>query len=278
MNNNSVLDYQDRIQAAADRIRMAFDHPIDVLLVLGSGLGALAEKVGNPVILDYSDIPGFPKATVPGHAGKLYLGSWGQKKIAVMQGRFHYYEGHNMQEVTLPVRVMQKLGVKTLILTNAAGGMGEGMKPGDLMQITDHISLFMESPLRGANLDEVGPRFIDQTQVYSQTLGKLAHTVAAQQGTLLHSGVYCFCKGPQFETPAEIRLLRQLGASAAGMSTVPEAIVATHGGMQVLGLTCVTNLAAGLSGQPLSHHEVLEVGAQASGKMIALLSGVLDSL
>jgi len=271
-------DYATRIKQAADRISASFPHQIDVLLVLGSGLGALAAKVGHPVVLDYTDIPGFPAATVPGHAGKLFLGSWGQKKIAVMQGRFHYYEGHNMQEVTLPIRVMQSLGVKTLILTNAAGGMGEGMKPGDLMQITDHISLFMESPLRGANLDEFGPRFIDQTQVYSQRLGELAQTVAAEQGTLLHRGIYCYCKGPQFETPAEIRLLRQLGASAAGMSTVPEAIVATHGGMSVLGLTCVTNLAAGLSGQPLSHKEVLDVGAQASGKMIDLLSGVLDRL
>jgi purine-nucleoside phosphorylase len=146
------------------------------------------------------------------------------------------------------------------------------------MVISDHISLFMESPLRGGNLDEFGPRFHDQTQVYSRELADLALAVAAEQGLLLHQGVYCFCKGPQFETPAEIRLLKQLGASAAGMSTVPEAIVATHGGMKVLGLTCVTNLAAGLSGQPLSHQEVLEVGAQASGKMIELLSGVLDRL
>ncbi len=273
-----VLEYQTRIQGAAEHILAAFPKPIDVLLILGSGLGDLAEKVGTPVILDYADIPGFPVATVPGHAGKLFLGSWGKKNIAVMQGRFHYYEGHSMQEITLPIRVMQKLGVKTLILTNAAGGMGEGMKPGDLMQITDHISLFMESPLRGANLDDYGVRFIDQTQVYSHQLAELAHAVAIEQDILLHRGIYCFCKGPQFETPAEIRLLRQLGASAAGMSTVPEAIVATHGGMSVLGLTCITNLAAGLSGQPLSHKEVLDVGAQASGKMIALLTGILDRL
>lgn len=275
---NDQSEYLDRIRQTSDFIASAFPHQIDVLLVLGSGLGALAEKVSDPVVLDYKNIPGFPRATVQGHAGRLYLGSWGQKKIAVMQGRFHYYEGHDMREITLPVRAMQILGVKTLILTNAAGGMGEGMQAGDLMQITDHISLFMESPLRGANLDDFGVRFIDQTQVYSVALGDLAQQVAMEQGTKLHRGVYCFCKGPQFETPAEIRMIRQLGASAAGMSTVPEAIVAAHGGMSVLGLTCVTNLAAGLSGQPLSHKEVLEVGAQASGKMIALLSGILDRL
>ncbi|MDD2533587.1 MAG: purine-nucleoside phosphorylase [Eubacteriales bacterium] len=270
--------YEQQIQAAADYLRAIKPGQIDVLLILGSGLGALAEKVGQPTIVDYADIPGFPKATVFGHAGKLFIGSWGEKRIAVMQGRFHYYEGHDLRAVTLPIRVMQALDVKTLILTNAAGGMGDGMKAGDLMLITDHISFFTESPLRGGNLDNFGVRFIDQTQVYAKSLGALAQSVAAEQGTLLHQGVYCFCKGPQFETPAEIRMLKLCGASAAGMSTVPEAIVAVHGGMSVLGLTCITNLASGLSGQPLSHQEVLEVGAQASGKMIDLLSGILDRI
>lgn len=273
-----TAQYLQQIDTAADYLKTIEPLPIDVLLILGSGLGALADKVLDPKVISYADIPGFPRATVPGHAGKLYLGHWGDKRIAVMQGRFHYYEGHDLRSVTLPIRVMQKLGVKTVLLTNAAGGMGDGMQAGDLMLITDHISFFTESPLRGGNLDTYGDRFIDQTQVYARTLGDLALNVAAEQGTTLHQGVYCFCKGPQFETPAEIRMLKLLGASAAGMSTVPEAIVAVHGGMKVLGMSCITNLAAGLSGQPLSHKEVLEVGAQASGKMIRLLSGILDRL
>ncbi len=273
-----TASYLQQIDAAAAYLQTIESQPIDVLLILGSGLGALAEKVQNPKVVSYADIPGFPKATVPGHAGKLYLGQWGEKRIAVMQGRFHYYEGHDLRAVTLPVRVMQKLGVQTVLLTNAAGGMGDGMKAGDLMLITDHISFLTESPLRGGNLDSFGERFIDQTQVYSHQLGELALEVAREQGTYLHQGVYCFCKGPQFETPAEIRMLKLCGASAAGMSTVPEAIVAVHGGMKVLGMSCVTNLASGLSGQPLSHKEVLEVGAQASGKMIRLLTGILDRI
>lgn len=271
-------DYLLRIQSAAANITEEAPGPIDCLLVLGSGLGALAERVANPAVIDYESIPGFPQATVPGHAGKLHIGQWGKRRIAVMQGRFHYYEGHAMSEVTFPIRVMAALGVKTVILTNAAGGMGEGMAPGDLMQITDHISLFMESPLRGMNLDAFGERFIDQTEVYSKALIQLTQAAARDLGQSLHQGIYCFCKGPQFETPAEIRLLRQLGASAAGMSTVPEAIVARHSGIPVLGLSCITNLAAGLSGQALSHQEVLEVGKEASGRMIDLLSAILDRL
>ncbi len=275
----SPAEYRQKIQDAADFIRgKAPQQTIDVLLVLGSGLGALAERVQEPVIIDFGEIPGFPAATVPGHAGRLLLGFWGNRRIAVMQGRFHYYEGHSMAMVTLPVRVMARLGVRTVILTNAAGGMAEGMQPGDLMLITDHISLFMESPLRGANLDEFGERFIDQSAVYSRRLNDLAGSIAREQGIHLHPGVYCFCKGPQFETPAEIRLLRQLGASAAGMSTVPEAIVASHCGMAVLGLSCVTNLASGLSGQPLSHREVLDGGQAAAEKMINLLSAILDRM
>ena len=275
---NTRDEYLERIQSAAAYISQRAPGPIDCLLILGSGLGALADRVANAVVIDYESIPGFPQATVPGHAGRLFIGQWGSKRLAVMQGRFHYYEGHAMSEVTFPIRVMASLGVRTVILTNAAGGMGEGMAPGDLMQITDHISLFMESPLRGANLDTFGERFIDQTEVYSKDLIGLAQEAAAELGQHVHQGVYCFCKGPQFETPAEIRLLRQLGASAAGMSTVPEAIVARHCSMKVLGMSCITNLAAGLSGQHLSHSEVLEVGLEASGRMIDLLSAILDRI
>jgi len=275
---NTRDDYLARIQTAATFISEAAPGPIDCLLVLGSGLGALADRVATATVIDYETIPGFPQATVPGHAGKLHIGQWGARRLAVMQGRFHYYEGHAMSEVTFPIRVMAALGVKTVILTNAAGGMGEGMAPGDLMQITDHISVFMESPLRGMNLDTFGERFIDQTEVYSKKLISLTQAVARDLGQTLHQGVYSFCKGPQFETPAEIRLLRQLGASAAGMSTVPEAIVARHCSMDVLGLSCITNLAAGLSGQHLSHSEVLEVGLMASGRMIDLLSEILNRL
>lgn len=270
--------YEERIERSAEAIQNRFSEQPELLLVLGSGLGALADRVERAVRIPYEEITGFPKATVPGHAGKLILGYWRNRCIAVMQGRFHYYEGHAMSDVVLPIRVMQKIGVKTLILTNAAGGMGEGMKPGDLMLIRDHIGFWAESPLRGTNLDAYGPRFPDQSQVYDRELGNLALQCARDLQVTLHEGVYAYCKGPQFETPAEIRLLQMLGASAAGMSTVPEAIVAAHGGMKTLALSCITNLAAGLSVGPLNHAEVMETGARAGTDTIRLLDAILSAL
>lgn len=278
MNEQAREAYLQQIDFAVNTIAAASPVRPEVLLVLGSGLGAMAERVSQPVIIPYEKIPGFPRSTVLGHAGQLVLGTWGQRPLAVMQGRFHYYEGHAMTDIVRPIRVMQKLGVRYLILTNAAGGLGAGFAPGDLMQISDHISLWLESPLRGANLDDFGPRFPDMSQVYDPALGELAHACARELGFSLKKGVYCYCKGPQFETPAEIALLHQLGVAAVGMSTVPEAIVAAHGGLKILGISCITNLAAGLSENRLSHEEVMQVGAQASARTIDLLSLILDRL
>lgn len=278
MNEMARDAYLRRIDEAAVAIGAACPEKPEILLILGSGLGAMAEKVSQPVILPYEQIPGFPRSTVFGHAGQLILGKWGSRQIAVMQGRFHYYEGHTMTDIVLPIRIMRRLGVRLVILTNAAGGLGADMHPGDLMQISDHVSLWAESPLRGANLDDFGPRFPDMSSVYDPELGTLAHACAAELGFNLQKGVYGYCKGPQFETPAEIALLRQLGISAVGMSTVPEAIVAAHCGLRVFGLSCITNLAAGLANHKLSHDEVMLVGAQTSARTIGLLSLLLDRL
>lgn len=270
--------YRNRINHAAEKIKSEFPKTPDLLLVLGSGLGAMADQVANAKIIPYEDIPGFPQVTVPGHAGRLVLGNWGKHTIAVMQGRFHYYEGHPIDDVVLPIRVMQKLGVPLLLMTNAAGGVDTSFKPGELMLIRDHISLWVDSPLRGANLDEYGPRFPDQSKVYDQQLAEIAVACAQQLNLPLHQGVYAYLRGPQFETPAEIRLLRMLGASAVGMSTVPEALVAIHGGMKILALSCITNLAAGILDQPLNHQEVLEVGDKASARTIQLLNLIIERL
>lgn len=268
--------YRQDIAAASNVIRTRFNDSIDWLLVLGSGLGQLADGIDDPVIINYSDLPGFPQSTVPGHAGRFIIGRWSGHNVAVMQGRFHYYEGYDIAETVLPIRAMQALGVKNLLLTNAAGGMADGMRPGDLMLITDHISLWAESPLRGPNLDEFGSRFIDQTSVYDQEYRAIMKKQAIALGINIHEGVYSWCRGPQFETPAEIRLLKLVGASAAGMSTVPEAITAAHGGMRTVAVSCITNLAAGISGQKLSHEEVMETGAKAADATIALITSFLE--
>jgi purine-nucleoside phosphorylase len=275
---DNLDSYRQRIAASASRIAAVMERVPDFLIILGSGLGNLANQVERPICLPYEKIEGFPQATVPGHAGQLILGEWCGQYAAVMKGRFHAYEGHSPADLVLPVRVMQKLGVKHLILTNAAGGIDAGMKPGNLMLIRDHISLWADSPLRGQNLDEFGSRFPDQTRVYDRELARIAIDCAQEIGMTLYEGIYAYCRGPQFETPAEIRLLRLLGASAAGMSTVPEAIAASHGGMRVLALSCITNLAAGILDQPLSHQEVLEVGARAEQGTIRLLSMIISKL
>ena len=267
--------YRRRIEQATAQIAGIMKKVPDMMIVLGSGLGSLANRIESPVTLPYHGISGFPAATVPGHAGELILGDWQGHYVVAMKGRFHAYEGHCAADLVLPVRVMQKLGVPAIILTNAAGGINPDMKPGNLMLIRDHIGLWAESPLRGQNLDEFGPRFPDQSRVYDRELGDLTLNCARELNTPVFEGIYAYCRGPQFETPAEIRLLRLLGASAAGMSTVPEAIAASHGGMRVLAISCITNLAAGISDQPLSHKEVLEVGAKAERSTIELLSRII---
>jgi purine-nucleoside phosphorylase len=252
-------------------------------LVLGSGLSGLAEAVEEPSVFAYGDIPHFPVSTVAGHAGRLVVGRLAGVTVCVMQGRFHYYEGYSLQQVTLPMRVMQRMGVHTLILTNAAGGLNPAFGVGDLMLLEDHINFLGmagHNPLRGPNLEEFGPRFPAANRVYSRRLRELAMTAAVEAGLALRTGVYCMVAGPNFESPAEIRLLRTLGADAVGMSTVPEALVAHHAGMEVLAISTITNVAIDVidaSHEP-SHEEVQEAGKVIVPRLAALLLGVLGKL
>ena len=249
-----------------------------VALVLGSGLGDYAEALEDAVKLPYSEIPGFPRSTVAGHAGMWCCGTLYGKRVVMMQGRFHYYEGYGMKDVTLPVRVMQKIGVKTLIVTNAAGGVNLGYHPGELMVIGDIFSMTAQNPLIGPNLDAFGPRFPDMSCAFDKELRALAHECANEQGFALREGVYAQMTGPTYETPAEIRMLRTLGADAVGMSTVPEVIVARHGGMRVLGISCITNMAAGILDQPLNHAEVTETANRVKGQFKNLLDRIIEKM
>lgn len=227
-------------------------------IILGSGLGAFAELIEEKTVIPYGEIPHFPVSTVEGHAGRLVFGKLHGKSLMVMQGRFHYYEGYTMTEVTYPVRVMQALGVNGLIVTNAAGGINSAYRPGDLVLIRDHIHLMGENPLRGANLTSLGPRFPDLSEAYDLEWRQKALLTAKELGITPQEGIYAALSGPSYETPAEIRYLRTIGADLVGMSTVPEVIVANHGAMRVLGISCVTNMAAGILPQKLSHAEVIE--------------------
>ncbi|WP_443112466.1 purine-nucleoside phosphorylase [Dehalobacter sp. DCM] len=229
----------------------------EVGIILGSGLGKLADLVMDPVVINYSDIPHFPVSTVVGHSGKLIVGTLASRRVMVLQGRFHYYEGYGMHEVTFPVRVMQLLGIKGLIVTNAAGGVNQGYHPGDLVVIKDHINLMGDNPLRGANLTELGPRFPDLSEAYNAKWREYALSLMKEHGIEPQQGIYVALSGPSYETPSEIRYLRTIGADLVGMSTVPEVIAANHGGMRVLGISCVTNMAAGILRQKLDHQEVL---------------------
>lgn len=246
-----------------------------IAIILGSGLGPLGNEIENPQIFDYADIPHFPVSTIPGHAGKLIAGTLSGRPVLVMQGRFHYYEGHEMDTVTLPIRVFSQLGIHYLFVTNAAGGIKDDFNPGSIVLITDHLSMMCPSPLRGPNLDAFGPRFKDMTEVYSQRLGQIAKKAAQNLDIDLKEGIYAYFRGPQFETPAEIRAVRTLGADLAGMSTVPEAIVARHCGMETLGLSLVTNKAAGLSTSQLNHEEVMETANKATKNMVALAKEII---
>ena len=249
-----------------------------VLLILGSGLGFLGDEVENPIVVPYSRVPHMKFSTAPGHKGQFVFGRLGGQDVAVMQGRLHTYEGWSFADVSYPVRVLRLLGAETLLVTNAAGAVNERFSAGDIMLITDHIKLFGVSPLCGPNVEEFGPRFPDVSHVYTPALQSVAREAAAAQGLTLRQGVYMYFPGPQFETPAEVRMARTLGADAAGMSTVPEAIVAAHCGMQVLGLTLCTNMAAGILPQPLSGEEVMEIAARSSRKFSALVRGCLERM
>lgn len=246
-----------------------------VMLVLGSGLGHSFDHVENPVIVPYEEIPHFMRSTAPGHAGRLIFGTLEGQDVAIMQGRFHHYEGYTFEEVTFAVRALRLLGVDTLVVTNAAGCVNTEWKAGDLMIIEDHIKLVLDSPLCGPNMDEFGPRFPDSSYNYTPALRQIAHEAAAELNIPVRKGVYMYMPGPQYETPAEIRAARILGADAVGMSTVPEVIVARHCGMQVLGVTLLTNMAAGILDQPLTEEEVLTAGEAGKAQFAALIRGCL---
>ena len=272
-----MMDEMKRIDEAAAKV-LAVCGKADIGVILGSGLGDYAEALEDAVKLPYSEIPGFPRSTVAGHAGMWCCGTLYGKRVVMMQGRFHYYEGYGMKDVTLPVRVMQKIGVKTLIVTNAAGGVNLGYHPGELMVIGDIFSMTAQNPLIGPNLDAVGPRFPDMSCAFDKELRALAHECANEQGFALREGVYAQMTGPTYETPAEIRMLRTLGADAVGMSTVPEVIVARHGGMRVLGISCITNMAAGILDQPLNHAEVTETANRVKGQFRNLLDRIIEKM
>lgn len=281
------MSYENAVKAA-DLIETRYGKNIETVVVLGSGLGAFAEDLADPVKIPYEEIPGFARSTVEGHAGQLVLGELDGVAVAVQQGRFHYYEGYEMEQVIFPVRTFGLMGVKNLILTNAAGSLNPDMTPGSLMLITDHLNCLGVNPLRGANDTRFGPRFPDMSEVYDREFRQIAideaNAIAHERFEkgkddglvdFMNSGIYCALSGPTYETPAEIHMYRQLGADAVGMSTVPEAIVARHQGMRVLGISCITNLAAGMSDVPINHEEVMETGSRVAEVFKELLRRVL---
>lgn len=273
----------EEIKQAANYVQSRTQHQPSIGLILGSGLSPLAEEIEQADYIPYADIPNFPVSGVSGHAGRLVVGHLAAKRVMVMQGRTHFYEGYSMQQITLPVRVMQMMGIKTLFVTNAAGGLNQDFEAGDLMLITDHINMIGlggNNPLRGPNLETFGPRFPSMTRAYSPDLKTLARKVATDLNLTLREGVYVCIAGPTFETPAEIRFLKIIGADAVGMSTVPEVIVANHGGMQVLGISSITNIAIHDpdAEAETTHDEVLETGKLIVPKLIALLKGVLAEM
>lgn len=276
---------------AVDLIKQRFPGDVRTAIVLGSGLGAFADRITDAGRIPYEEIPGFARSTVEGHAGQLVLGELDGIGVAVQQGRFHYYEGYEMEQVILPVRAFGLMGVKNLILTNAAGSLNTDMQPGSLMMITDHLNCLGVNPLRGANDERFGPRFPDMTEVYDREFHQIASDEATAIATerfesgkdkkltdFFHRGVYCALSGPTYETPAEIHMYRQFGADAVGMSTVPEAIAARHMGMRVLGISCITNMAAGMTSENIEHDHVMETGARVAEVFGELLRRVISKI
>ena len=265
----------ERLLKCREEIRKRTDFRPQVGIVLGSGLGGYADNMEISCEIPYREIPGFPVSTVQGHDGKFLFGYVKNTPVILMKGRVHYYEGYPMEDVVLPVRLMGLLGADTVILTNAAGGINRTFQAGDLMLITDHISIAVPNPLRGENIDELGTRFPDMSHVYDPELQEAAKKTAARQGISLREGIYVQCSGPSYETPAEIRMLGALGADAVGMSTVCEAIAARHMGMKVCGISCISNMAAGILDQPLDHREVQKSADQAKEKFENLITGLV---
>lgn len=268
----------ERAEAAARSIQSRYSEDVRIALVLGSGLGAFADELEDSVSIPYEDINGFARSTVEGHAGRLVLGKIDEVPVAVMQGRFHYYEGYQFEEVVFPIRTLGLLGVKSLVLTNAAGGINVDFHQGALMVISDHVNLMGVNPLRGPHDNRFGARFPDMSEVYARDYQEAAVTVGQSMGLELRRGIYVALSGPSYETPAEIRMLRILGGDAVGMSTVPEAIIARQMGIKVLGISCITNMAAGVVGQPIDHQEVMETGERVRETFKGLLQGIIPKL
>jgi purine-nucleoside phosphorylase len=280
MTAGAPADLFDRIAAATAVIRRALgDRPAPrVGLILGSGLGGFADKLEDPIAVDYGDIPGFHRSNVVGHKGRLVIGTRGGARAVAMQGRIHMYEGHTAAEVSFPARVLVALGARVVIVTNAAGGLRPEWQPGTLMLIRDHLDLLRDHALRGPNDERLGPRFPDMTRAYAPALRELVKGVARAKGVGLEEGVYVAMPGPTYETPAEVRMLQVLGADATGMSTVPEVVAINHMGARAIGISCITNHAAGITGHALSHAEVTETATRVRGVFEGLLDGVLAAL
>ncbi|MBO8163091.1 MAG: purine-nucleoside phosphorylase [Brevibacillus sp.] len=270
-----MTDRMEQIREAASYIAERASIQPRAGLILGSGLGVMADEIEEPVTIPFEEIPHFPSSTVAGHAGKLVLGTLEGTPVAAMQGRFHYYEGYSMQTVTFPVYVMKRLGIETLIVTNACGGMNRAFAPGDLMIITDHINMTGDNPLIGPNLEEFGPRFPDMSRAYTPELVALAEQKALEAGIRVQKGVYCGVSGPSYLTPAELTMLARLGGDAIGMSTVPEVIAASHCGLKVLGISCVTDMAIGEELEPLTHEQVVEVANRTRPRFMALMKKIV---
>lgn len=272
------MNYMDKIQETVGFIKGKIQTSPKIGLILGSGLGSLADRIENPLTIKYEDIPNFPISTVEGHAGQLVIGELAGTVVVAMQGRFHFYEGYPLEDVTFPIRTMIGLGIESMIVTNAAGGANLEYKPGDLMIIRDHINFTGQNPLVGKNLDELGPRFLDMTWAYNKEYIQLAKDSGQKLGLDLKEGVYMWLTGPTYETPAEVRMARALGADAVGMSTVPEVIIANHEGVKVLGISCITNMAAGILDQPLNHDEVVETSMKVKENFEKLLIDIIGRI
>ncbi|WP_025028647.1 purine-nucleoside phosphorylase [Caldalkalibacillus mannanilyticus] len=269
---------KEAVEQATAYIKERLNQKPQLGIILGSGLGVFAEEIQNPVVVPYGEIPNFPVSTVEGHAGQFVIGTLQGVEVIAMQGRFHYYEGYSLDKVTFPVRVMKELGIEYLMVTNAAGGVNTSLQPGDLMLITDHINNAGANPLIGPNDSSVGVRFPDMSEAYDLELRSRALRVADRLGIALKEGVYVWNTGPSYETPAEIRAIRFLGGDAVGMSTVPEVIIARHAGIRVLGISCISNMAAGIVDQPLTHEEVIETTEQAKETFITLIKEMISEL
>ncbi|MFI3210604.1 MAG: purine-nucleoside phosphorylase [Peptostreptococcaceae bacterium] len=268
----------ERIQESTSFIKSKFDKIPQVGLILGSGLGVLADEIENPVRISYDQIPNFPVSTVEGHEGCLVLGTLEGKEVVAMQGRFHYYEGYTQEQITFPVRVMKALGVETIVVTNAAGGANTSFNAGDLMLITDHINLSGSNPLFGTNDDRLGARFPDMSRAYTPKYFDIVRNSAKELNIGLQEGVYAYFSGPTYETPAEVKMAQVLGADAVGMSTAPEVIVASHSQMEVIGISCITNMASGILDQPLNHEEVIETTTKIRSEFLSLVKSVVKSI